>query len=773
MAGRATGRPGAGRSKGTIRIDSEGILCDFTPFPPQVTTGRPILKALRPALLIIAAASVLLEAGVARAAALQACTARPVSEIQYTSDGMVEISADDGTADLTKNRITFTGEVEVLQDTRRITADRIVYSQDTETIEASGAVSLSQPGLVLRGDQGQVEIQKDYARLTPLGYELPEIGGRGRGSEGESLGDGRFQAKDIDFTTCEPGDDSWYVTAKRLEVDRAAGVATARNAKLKFKQVPLLATPWLRFPIDDRRMSGFLIPEAGYSSRNGFDLRLPYYLNLAPNYDATLYPRLITKRGLLLGGEFRYLFGDHRGDIYAEALPNDRLYEGGNNLRGMVALDHVSNFSDRMRGRLSVNAVSDDTYLEDLGDGLGTSSTVYLNSSANLTYLGDNWEAFANWQYQDVLDDSDKPLSRAPQLVYNTYRPLNGFMDLDFGAEFVNFERTGDASGPRIDFKPAVVMDLHRSWGFFRPRLSARYTSYDLDGVEEDVPTSQDRSLYTISVDSGLFFDRQAGWLGSQGIQTLEPRLFYLYTPYRDQDDIPLFDTAEPELNFPNLFEENRFTGADRVGDANQLTLALSSRYIEDASQRERFSLSIGQTFYFEDRRVQLPRVEPETEKTSPLMGELDLTLSDEWVAAAVVQWDHDEAKVEDSLLRLRYRSDDGRRFVNLGYRYDPESELEYSDIAFATPLSSRYRVVGRWQYSHIDNRTMEALGGLEYDTCCWRLRGAVRHYLSDTETNYDTAFFVQLELKGLTRLGDDLDQILNRAVYGYSLLNN
>ena len=730
------------------------------------------MKALHPVILIIAAASVL-SAGAASAAGQSACTARPVSEIRYTSDGLVEISADDGMADLTKNRIVFTGNVEVLQDARRVTADEIVYNQNNETIEASGAVTLSQPGLVLMGDQGQVKIQNDYARLEPLSYELPAIGGRGKGSEGESLGEGRFQARDIDFTTCEPGDHSWYVSAKRLEVDRAAGVATAHNALLKFKSLPIMATPWLRFPIDDRRMSGFLIPEAGYTSRNGFDLRLPYYLNLAPNYDATLYPRLIGKRGFLLGGEFRYLFGNHRGDLYAEGLPDDRLYEGDNDLRGLVAYDHISDFSDRLRGRLTVNAVSDEDYLEDLGGGLAVSSTVYLNSKASLTYLGDNWEAFANWQYQDVLDDSDKPLSRAPQLVYTTVRPLNEFIDFDLAAEYVNFERTGGASGPRIDLTPALTLDLHRPWAFFRPRFSARYTSYELDGLNEGVPTSQDRSLYTISVDSGLFFDRGANWFGNGGIQTLEPRLFYLYTPYRDQDDIPLFDTAEPEPSFPNLFEENRFTGADRVGDANQVTLALTSRFIEDASQRERFGASIGQTYYFEDRLVQLPGEAIESEKTSPLMGELDLTLSDEWTSSAVLQWDPDEARVENSLLRLRYRDDDRRRFLNLGYRYDPQNEQEYTDIAFATPLTSRYRLVGRWQYSQSDNQTMEALGGLEYDTCCWRMRTAVRHYLSDSETNYDTAFFVQLELKGLARLGDNLDQILNRNVYGYDTLNN
>jgi len=700
------------------------------------------------------------------------CTARPLETTTYTVGGVVAIGADNSFADLQQQQITFTGNVELAQDTRRITADEIVYNQQQDTADATGSVVFTQPGLVLGGEQAHIDLRTNDTSLQPLRFQLPTIGGRGTGEDGQSRGTTELEAHQIDFTTCPQGDDSWYLEAKELKVNRDEGLAEARNAKLVFKGVPLLASPWLQFPIDDRRMSGLLTPSIGYSSRNGLDLVLPYYLNLAPNYDLTLSPRIISERGLLLGGEFRYLVPGHRGTVQAEILPHDRLYEGDNSLRAALRLDHASNWGERLRGRVMLNAVSDDQYLEDLGRDLGASSTVYLNSLAQLTYHGDTWKALARWHHQEVLGDSDRPLSRFPQLVFSSDRPIGGPFKLRFDSEYVNFERDVDATGQRFDIFPALRLDWREPWGYVKPQISGRYTSYSLDNVAAGAPDSPDRSLYSISLDSGLFFERETNLLGTAGIQTLEPRLFYLYTPYRDQSELPVFDSTIPDLSYPNLFRENRFTGIDRIGDANQLTLGLSTRFIEEQSLRERFRASIGQILYFSDRRVQLDGDPVETDDSSPLVGELDLTLSDHWSTTAVLQWDPHDNEAENSLLRLGYRDNGKRRMVNLAYRYDPVHDQEYTDLSFDWPLSERYRLVARWEYSLSADRTMEALGGLEYDTCCWRVRSALRRYITNTEGEYDTAFFLQLELKGLGRLGDNIDQLLRRSLYSYDHLD-
>jgi LPS-assembly protein len=701
-----------------------------------------------------------------------ACTALPEEPVRHTTDGQVEITADSSRAEIENRRVLFFGEVELLQDERRLTADEVSYNQADEHISAHGNIVLSQPGILLAGDEADVDLRTDYARIQPLRYELPGIGGRGRADEGEARGENVFHARRIEFTTCAPGDQSWLLSAKELKVNREDGRAEARNARLIFKGVPLLASPWVQFPIDDRRLSGFLVPTGGYSSRDGLNLTLPYYLNLAPNYDATLFPRLITKRGLMLGTEFRYLLPGHNGTLIGEILPDDRLYEGDNDFRGALRIDHRSRFSERLQGRIRYSVVSDDDYLQDLGRDLGVTSTRYLDNLVEARYNGDSWQALASWNQQEVLGDFDQPISRFPQIAFATRQPLGRGTHLEFDAEYINFERDPGVSGQRVDLYPVLNLEWREPWGYLRPRIGGRLTRYALDESFAGGTENPDRSLYSASLDTGLVLERDTDWLDERGIQTLEPRLYYLYVPYRDQDDIPVFDSTIPDLSFANLFRENRFTGSDRVGDANQLSLGLTTRFFEAPTLQERFSASLGQIIYFEDRRVQLPGEPVETSGTSPLVAEIDLTLSKDWSAVVAAQWDPDEDRTEDSLVRILYQDRARQQLVSLAYRYDPVNDLEYSDVAFDWPLTSAYRLVGRWQYSLATDRTMEALGGLEYDSCCWRLRGALRRYIANTDGDYDTSIFLQLELKGLGRLGDDIDSLLRRSLYGYDPLD-
>ena len=700
----------------------------------------------------------------------QACTARQVPVEHYTEGGLVEISADSGEAFIDESELVFFGNVEMLQEHRRLTADEIRYNQSSDTVTAEGNVRFQQPELIVAGDRAHLELERETAKIDQVSYELPGIGGRGTADSGETAGEGVFVAHRVRFTTCAEGDDSWTISARKLRVDRNSGQANASNARFRFKGVPLLATPWLQFPIDDRRMSGLLVPTAGYSSRNGFEVGLPYYLNLAPNYDATITPRIISKRGLLIGGEFRYLFPGHRGTLLGEMIPQDRLSD--NDFRGAIHIDHRSNFTERLRGKLIYTSVSDDNYLEDFGRNIGVTSTRYLNNVADIRYLGDDWKALASWEQKEVLGTFDRPLTRFPQLLFTTDQRPTDFSRVSFVGEYVNFQRDRGISSQRIDVYPRLALQWRKPWAYAQPSLSGRYTKYAADDGVSGGTTEPHRTLFSASLDTGLFMERNLDLFGNSGIQSLEPRVKYLYTPYEDQSDIPNFDSILPDFNYANLFRENRFTGTDRIGDANQLAYGVSTRFMENASLRERFSAGIGQILYFSDRRVQLGNDPVETYATSPLVGELDLALSRLWSTNAVVQWNPTESGQENSLVRLRYHDTEARKLMTLGYRYYPSRNLEYSDIAFDWPITRKIRALGRWQYSTSFGQTMEAVGGLEYDTCCWRFRGALRRYIANADGEYDNSFFFQLELKGLSRLGHDIDEMFGRSLYGYDALD-
>jgi LPS-assembly protein len=338
---------------------------------------------------------------------------------------------------------------------------------------------------------------------------------------------------------------------------------------------------------------------------------------------------------------------------------------------------------------------------------------------------------------------------------------------LSMQAEYVNFDRSTGVTGQRFDIEPAVSLPLRRSWGYLEPAVSARYTGYDLD----DPPTADnqpDRTLYTVSLDSGLFFDRSTSWFGHAMTQTLEPRLYYLYVPFEDQDGLPVFDTSALDFAYDNLFRTNRFAGADRVGDANQLTLALSSAYLSDVDGSELFRASIGQIFYFEDREVGLPGEPVADDSSSSFLAQIEGRIGANWRYRAGLQYDPhiDEDKLRQGLVQLSYR-DRERRYLGLGYRLR-EGLIEQTDIGILWPFSPDVSFIGRVNYSLQDSRTLEAVAGVEYGQCCWRVRAIARHFLSNDSDDYDTGVMLELELRGLARIGKNIDTYLEETMWNY-----
>ena len=706
------------------------------------------------------------------------CMARPVDDSPALDlSGKVRIAADSGEVLLTRELIILDGNVEITNGAQSLRADEVRYDMKSRSATAAGDVIMAQPGFEIRSRQAAYDMTSQTAELEEVSYRIIEHGGQGTAKHATLRRTGASSFQEISYSTCPPEKEDWRMTAKRIEIDREKGTGTAEDAKMKVRGTTVFRVPRFVFPIDDRRMSGVLVPRLGYSTSRGLDLVVPYYFNLAPNYDATLYPRITASRGLGLGAEFRYLTEKHEGEIFGEIFPDDPKKPEGENARYVFGYDQVSRFNPHLRGTINYAYVSDDTYLEDFGSPLAISSSRYAVQSAELAYGEEYWDSYLRVQNLQVIDQETEPAYRLmPQLGGHWYRQYENGLITRLDAELTNFDKKDDVTGTRFDVRPAIGAGYQDSRGYIRTMLSGRYTSYDLQDVAPGDPASISRSLYTFSLDTGLFFERRIDWSGNSGYQTLEPRIFYLYTPYRDQSDIPEFDTKLADFTFANFFRENRFTGADRVGDANQLALAVTSRFMQDGSQKEWFRTSIGQIFYFEDRLVQpddpdtsIP-LPPETGNYGAFVAEVYAQINEIWSTESVVEWDFEQDRLYKGAIRVSYHDTAADRFMSIGYKKDISQLAEYTDLSFRFPINDKLKAIGRWQYSLEDDLTLDLLGGLEYDTCCWSLRGIAQRNRNSTGNGYETDFYFQLVLKGLGSVGkSDMNSYLSRNVYGYN----
>jgi LPS-assembly protein len=693
----------------------------------------------------------------------QFTTADPAGEI-------VTVTADAAVATLDPQVAEFNGNVQLEQGDIILRADRLTLNRDADEATASGEVLITRPDLRVAGSSADYQMGAKTGTINDASYRLPAIRGRGDAEKAALLADGITRYENISYTTCSPNDDEWILSADRLEIDHEEGLATADHATLRFLGAPILYAPTFTFPIDDRRRSGVLIPTVGSTGNTGLDISVPYYFNLAPNYDLTLVPRLMSKRGLQLGGEFRFLTDNTRGELRGEILPDDREVTDGDSTRGSASLNTSTWFNDRAQAALRLNYVSDDDYLTDLGDSISVASTVNLERTGEFTYRGDTWTLLARAQNYQTLDESLSPYSRLPQFKIDLEDPGGlGGLTYHLDAEYVNFDRDDSVSGHRIDVLPALSLPWRDIWRSFEPKIGARYTGYDLRDQAAGADASPSSFSGLFSADGRLFFERQTSYWGADTTQTLEPRAYYLYVPSDDQADQPIFDTSLLDFNFDNLFRENRFVGGDRFGDANQLTLALTSRMLGNETGRELLRASVGQILYFDDREVGLPGAAIEDDSSSAVVAEIDATLSRDWRSRAGLEWDPhdgDNGTIDQALAQLAYRDDAKGRLFNATYRLR-EGEIHQTDFAAVWPVSESVKLIGRHYYSLRDDRLLEVLGGLEYSRCCWKVRTLLRQF-ANTADDEDFGFFVQLELNGLGSFGDDIDSVLESRIYGY-----
>ncbi|MEJ2347081.1 MAG: LPS assembly protein LptD, partial [Gammaproteobacteria bacterium] len=588
---------------------------------------------------------------------------------------------------------------------------------------------------------------------------------RGKADKVEKVNASITRLQGATYSTCPAGRKDWELRAQQVELDQATGEGRAKDVTLRLGRVPVLYAPSLSFPIDDRRKSGFLAPSIGNSSTSGAEIGIPYYWNIAPNRDATVSARVLSKRGLQLGGEYRYLTSNSRGTVSADYLPNDRVYGQD---RYLFAYRQQGHYASHWRTDVDFNQASDTQYFQDLGSSLSTASATSLDRRVDLRYDNGPWSALARLQSLQQLGATAEPYARLPQLLVRADLPDPRHpLTYHLYGEAVRFAPKDNAvNGTRLDLYPGLSLNLRGASWFATPTISVRHTQYALDNTAPGAPSDPSRTTPIFSLDSGVYFDRDVHWGGRSLIQTLEPRLYYLYVPYRNQSQLPVFDTTSLDFSFQQLFRPNRFVGADRQGDANQLTLALTSRFLDPRGGRELLRASLGEIVYFRHREVTLPAGSPATGSRSDVVGEVAAALARHATVSATLQWDPTAGAADRSVVRYHYQPD-RQHIVNVEYRYRRDL-LKQTDISALWPLGRRWNGIARWNYSLQDRRTLEAIGGVEYDSCCWALRLVARRYVTADQGKQNTAIYLQLVLKGLTSVGRGVDDLLEHGILGY-----
>jgi LPS-assembly protein len=577
-------------------------------------------------------------------------------------------------------------------------------------------------------------------------------------------GQDKKRLKNARYTTCEVGNNDWYIKAKEMELNDFSESGEAKSAYIEFKGVPLVYTPWISFSYNNQRKSGFLAPTYGTTSRSGFELLAPYYWNISPDMDATLGVRALSKRGVQYQGEFRYLNESFSGIANAEFLPDDS--QTGEN-RYFASFKHQHNLGRGWSAGYSIERVSDDQYFSDLSTRIVTTSRVLLPQQFNVNYGDDVWRFNALTQKFQTLDDASFPYERLPELnlVGNKYF---GNLNTNLYTQAVSFQssnpNTVQTEGERFTIYPSVSYEFTKSYGFITPKIGVHHTQYQLNNIASNLD-SPHRTLPIFSLDSGLYFDRDISFSGESFTQTIEPRAYYLYIPRKNQSDIPIFDTSETDLNFTSLFAENQFAGNDRINDARLLSFGLTTRFI-DSDGAQRISASLGQRYYYADQVVTLPGQSTRERNSSDIIAGFTAYLKSDFSINAFWQYNTEEDKSARTTITSRYTPEPGKA-LNLSYSYR-ENLLDQFDVSGQWPLGKSWYGISRINYSFRDSRIIESLAGLEYDAGCWQARGVMQRVSPATSDDANYSLFFQLELGGLASIGANPMNVIKRNIPGY-----
>lgn len=772
------------------------------------------------------------------------------------NEAPVNVKADGGTFEQ-HGRSTLKGNVVITQPGREVKASIAHLNRDpgngeNVSVDLEGDVTVHEPGKLIVGKVGYVDLRTKLVRMNEAYYRIAfghdfdsarlyDTVAWGKAGSLERRDDDIVELKQASYTTCSPLKPTWMLHAADIVLDKNEGRGVAKHVVLDVHDIPLFYLPYFSFPIDKRRKTGFLFPTFGTSNQQGLSLFIPYYWNIAPNYDFTFTPAIYGHRGIQYNNDFRYLTKKSQGEFYFAALPNDAVFQSfkqsvpslyentpsspwiadteklSNNRVGLY-WKHRTDLNDRWKAGVDYSYVSDDYYLQNFTMP-GDNTPNQLLQQGVITYQDTVWNMKGLLQnYLTLHPVNETPVqnqyNRMPELDLSANVPIEK-SNLDFGwnSQYVHFKELTMANatlpppqGDRLNLQPSFVMPLHTMWGYVVPSIQYQFTQYVITGqVQADgnvyQPNTLNRELPIFDVDSGLFFEKHAHFLGTNYAQTMEPRIFYLYVPYKNQDKIPEFDTSLPPFGYNQLFVTNRFSGLDRMGDANQVSIGVTSRILNKDTKQETASVSIGEMFYFANRKVTLcttpgcsdidssPGATPATTMFSPIVGQATLGLIENWNLNGNVAWDPALGKTNNAGVGVSYHGADNR-VLNLGYNFltlgdmvqtnppTPTSSeinnLNQASFSATWPVWNRWRLFGGMTYNISHVHAQNYLYGAEYDSCCWSMRvvgGRVFQSLNENnEPVFNNTIFIQWQLKGLGNFGSsDPAQFLTGNIPGYN----
>ncbi len=689
------------------------------------------------------------------------------------------------------------GHVHLIQGNSQLFADKAILHRNPnkgglDTAEAEGHVRLIEPGLRVDGTEGFLNKTEDKEIIDNASYRLYDRHGRGMAKRITVRSNTRMQLDDATYTTCAPYQNTWHLKAKRIRLNKTTGRGRALHAKLYVKGIPIFYAPYLDFPIDDRRQTGFLYPGFNYTNTSGFELSTPFYWNMAPNYDSTLTPRYLWKRGLEMNGLFRYLSRHSIGEVEGTILPNDKAYQNfqkeklkkhplfldkdprvlglkGNANRTYLRLKHTTNFNPNWGTNIHYQKAGDDNYFADFGSTLDQAATTQLLQQGELLYRDPYWSNAIRFKQYQTLHPFIGPAAadiyrQIPQItLVNTYLDLPCGLQWGISSDLTRFKHKRDpftwqpfTTGDRFQMRPSLSLPFIAPGWFVKPRIQWDFLGETLSlspTLQKFQHTKKPtRTVPMFDIDSGLIFERTVNILKAPYIQTLEPRAYYLRVPFRDQNNLPIFDTSPSAFDYNQLYRDNRFAGLDRVGDANQLTLGVTTRFLTGKTGVERFSVSGGQIYYFEDRKVSTcnPKQFPECHKLenpdfnkhrSNFAATTRYQAQEAWSAIAGLEWNPYRKKYDKRSFNIQYRPHE-LDVLNLGFqhlRINPAQinpitgkpvPLYQTDVSFAWRLSEEWRILGRWHYDIKNHLSNTLLAGIEHQGCCTAVRLSVIRFL-------------------------------------------
>lgn len=717
-----------------------------------------------------------------------------------------ELSADETQMHL-QGLSRFEGNVTVTHGNKRLRADKILLlRQETEVknIQAYSNLVFTQPDIRIEGATGFWDVSNQFLTLNNIDYRYYPRHARGHAKKVELCQNNQLILTKGTYTTCAPCSNTWELSAQKLSLNKKTGRGQGQNMIFKVKDIPVFYWPYLDFPIDSKRHSGFLAPRASSTSNSGFEIALPFYWNIAPNYDYMLIPRFLSERGVDFQNYFRYLTPNASGGIQVNFLPNDKTYPQANpTSRFLLNIEHDHRFAKNWAGDIDFTYVGDNNYFVDLGQDINNAGITKLLQQVGLYYSTINWDHMLRLQQYQVLHPAGGPINRddyrrQPQWAFHALYPqILGGLTTELDGEFTHFTHNKNpidgnplTIGQRYQLRPGLSLPIENPAGFFTPRIQLDFLQDNLNLSDADQalnkPSQLSRMIPLFDINAGLIFEKNYKSNQRSYRQTIEPLLYYLYVPYVNQNNYPNFDSGNINFSYYQEFRDNRFSGRDRVGDTNQLTTALTSRFY-NANNEELIRINTGEIFYFADRKVTLddPFHRPLTNAHSDLVANIGIYPNQNWSFSAGIEWNPDLKETNKSFVSFQYLPGIGK-VINLDYYWmkcDPAQihqqigtrrALEQTDASFTWPLSTKLSLLGQLHYDWQEKRIVTMLAGIEHQSCCIAYQLVGSRYLKPNDgfspATYENGLFFQIMFKGLTTLSlARADQTLATAIAGYT----